>query len=86
MAKKDPFCLGDGRHVTGKTVIGANAATAQTCGHFNARWRSIGERGVNAGEGGDRFVVVARRKTADERKPTLARAWRGFAARNRHIG
>lgn len=29
MAKKAPFCLGDGRHVTGKTVIGANAAKAR---------------------------------------------------------
>jgi hypothetical protein len=55
-------------------------------GHFNARWRSIGERGVNAGEGGDRFVVVAQRNTADERNPTLARVWRGFVTGNRQIG
>jgi hypothetical protein len=86
MAKKDPFYLGDGRHATGKTVMGANAATARAWGYFNARRRSIGERGVSVGEAGDRFVVVARRKTAYERKPALARAWRGFAAGNRNIG
>ena len=83
--EEGPFCLRGGRHATGKTVIGANSATARACGHFDTRWRPIGERG-SAGAVGRALVPVARRKTADERKPALARVWRGFAAGNRQIG
>lgn len=76
MAKKDPFYLGDGRHTTGKTVIGANAATTRTSGHFNTRWRRIGERGGVLAKGG-RFGA----RRAGEKRPTRENQhWRGFGA------
>ena len=71
--KKDPFCLGDGRYATDKSVMDANAATAGLAAISTpdgVQTVSVRERW----KWGDCFVVVARRKTADERTPALARS------------
>ncbi len=71
-------------YTTGKTVMGANAATARAWSHFNAPRRPIGEPRRGAGK---RALWCHRgKKTANEGNPATARVWGGLAAGNRKSG
>ena len=73
--EEGPFCLRGGRHATGKTVIGANSATARAWGYFNARWRLIGERGGVLAKG-----ALWCPSRAGKRPTRESQHWRGFGA------